>query len=259
MTSSLTVYGFGYVVPHASVGGAEGTSELPKLDLALLERTLRRGLSEVTRLFMHAAKLALADAALDPRTHIERIQVIFGSAFGEIATAEALLAEAYEADSSSPARFRHSVHNTAPGLFSISAKNRQPCTAVAAGWDTVAMGLFEAAAQLADDTERVLLVFAEERVPMALSRDHDHGPLAASLVLGRGNVADRSARARLSLPRRVARTELGIDDGPFAHPLAPLLSLARALEQRGTERLAIGDGDKPWCVDVDSFLAERSP
>ena len=253
MNAPLSVLGFGYVAPHAREAAVEGAGGvgaelervLPALDLALLERTLRRGLSEVTRLFMHVAKLALSDAAADPASRPERVHVIFASAFGEIATAEALLAEAYDENGSSPARFRHSVHNTAPGLLSISVKNHLPCTAVAAGWETVAMGLFEAAAQLATDAERVLLVFAEERVPAALSREHNHGSLAAALVLGRDESARKHARATLSLPRRCSREAQGDQ-----HPLAPVLALARMFEQGASGTLAVSDGDTPWCVQL---------
>jgi hypothetical protein len=251
MIHPLTVLGFGYVAPHAGARAHDAAPEAaPKLDLALLDRTLRRGLSEVTRLFMHAAKLALTDAA----THPDQVHVIFASAFGEIATAEALLAEAYDANGSSPARFRHSVHNTAPGLFSISSKNTLPCTAVAAGWETAAMGLFEAAAQLATDAERVLLVFAEEQVPSALSAEHSHGALAAGFVLGRVDQAGASQppRARLSRLRRAAAGELG-SSIRFDHPLAPVLQLAQLLEARRSGTLAVSDGDTPWCVDVESY------
>jgi hypothetical protein len=257
MIQPLTVLGFGYVGPYA--GAVEprresAESELPKLDLTLLERTLRRGLSEVTRLFMHVAQLALTDAKLAP----DRVQVIFASAFGEIATAEALLAQAFDANASSPARFRHSVHNTAPGLLSISTKNRLPSTAMSAGWETVAMGLFEAAAQLADQADCVLLVFAEERVPLALSAEHDHGPLAAALVLTRAaHDAHASGRATLSRLRRLPRAELAapseleLDD----HPLAPLRALARALERGGRVTLPVSDGATPWCIELDASLA----
>ncbi|MDB4974899.1 MAG: hypothetical protein JWN48_3240 [Myxococcaceae bacterium] len=259
MMPPLTVLGFGYVAPYARDVDARSAleSELPKLDLALLERTLRRGLSEVTRLFMHAAKLALADAQTSP----DQVQVIFGSAFGEIATAEALLAEAYDANGSSPARFSKSVHNTATGLFSISTKNHLPCTAVAAGWETVAMGLFEAAAQLEalhDGVERVLLVFAEERVPLALSAEHSHGPLGAAFVLARGQAQSGRARATLSLPQRGVRSELDVSPRELEnHPLAPVLALAQMLEQQRSGRLIVSDGELPWCIDVAACQSAR--
>lgn len=231
MMQPLFVLGAGSIVP--------ATSADTKLDLGLLERSLRRGLSDVTRLFMHAAKLALDQAALPA----SGMQVVFASAFGEIAVAEALLAEAYDADSSSPARFRNSVHNTAPGLFSISQRDTLPSTAIAAGWDTVAMGLLECSAQLAQGAEHVLLVFAEERVPHSFSPDHPHPQLGAAFVLaGRG-----PARAALrGLRRESSPAEL---DG---HPLAGALALAHMIERGRSGVIALSDGDTPWCVTVES-------
>jgi hypothetical protein len=212
--------------------GAGYVTSVDKLELALLERTLRRGLSEVTKLFMHAAKLALDAAQLDART----MPVIFASAFGEIAVAEALMAEAYERDGSSPARFRNSVHNTAPGLLSISLQNTAPSTAIAAGWETVPMALLEAQAQLAE-CEALLLVFAEERVPHTISDEHKHAQLGAAFVLARsGGTASLRNLRRLAKP-----TE-------NAHPLAGALALARMLEQQRSGTLAISEG---WCIEVE--------
>lgn len=249
MSQPIDILGYGYVAPYARLAdvatGAE--IELPKLDLGLLERTLRRGLSEVTRLFMHAAKLALDDAATPPA----RVHVIFASAFGEIATAEALLAEAYDANGSSPARFRHSVHNTAAGLLSISTKNRLSCTAVAAGWETVAMALCEASAQLATEADQVLLVFAEERVPVALSHEHRHAPLAVSFVLSRPTSAPR--RGRLEHLRRAAQRPPATIFDALDHPLGPALAIAHALEERRAATIAVGDGEMPWCIDVHGW------
>lgn len=248
MIAPLSILGFGHVEldEHAST----------KLDLTLLERTLRRGLSDTTRLFMHAAKLALDDAALAA----EGVHVIFASAFGEIATAEALLREAFDADGSSPARFRNSVHNTASGLLSISTHNQLSSTALAAGWDTVGMALYEASAELAHDAERVLLVFAEERVPLALSPDHPHAPLGVAFVLARHDVQPRRgvlANLRRLLPEHAAQhalqraaSDLAADAPPFVHPLAPALAIARALAAHEACTLAVGDGVAPLCVDV---------
>lgn len=232
-----------HILGIGSVGALPIGEPLPKLDLTLLERTLRRGLSDVTRLFMHAARLALADA----RVEAAQVQVIFASAYGEIATAEALLAEAHDANASSPARFRNSVHNTATGLLSISAQNRLPCTALAAGGDTVAMGLLEAAAQLAAGAERLLLVFAEERVPPAISLEHLHEPLAVALVLGRAGGAE--ARSTLSHLRRAAPVSTLPVPHP-AHPLGPAAGLVQALSQHRSGTLIVGDGENPWCIDV---------
>ena len=245
MMSTLRILGASHVVAPPR----EPATAL-KLDLRLLERTLRRGLSDVTRLFMHAAGMALADAALQASD----VQVIFASAFGEIAAAEALLAEAHDADASSPARFRHSVHNTATGLLSISARSRVPCTALAAGWDTVAMALLEASAVLetsaADDPPRVLVVFSEERVPHALAREHDHPALAAAFVLARHDAAPEPVgRGLLANLRRAPRSAASLASH-LDHPLAPAVGLSEALIQHRSGTLVVGDGDHPWCVDV---------
>src|SRR5204863_8159382 len=142
-----------------------------KPDLALLDKSLRRGLSDVTRMFMHVANLALSRAAVDARD----VHVVFASALGEIATAEAILAQAFDENDASPARFRNSVHNTAPGLFSISTRNTFTHTALAAGYDSVAVGLLEADLLLGDGAQHVLLVMAEEPVPAALCGPQRHG------------------------------------------------------------------------------------
>lgn len=261
MTQSIVVLGVGSVTPLSRAGEQPGQAE--KLDLSLLERTLRRSLSDVTRLFMHAAKQALDDA----RVSAEHTHVIFASAFGEIGAAEALLAEAYDANGSSPARFRHSVHNTATGLLSISTKNQRPCTALAAGWETVPMALFEACAQLASDATPVLLVYAEERVPGAFSEADTHDPLAVALVLARealphtrlrGSLrqlrrAPRGARENDTLSRRPA-SGADSDERDSArlnsHPLAGALTLARKLERGESGTILLSEGARPWCIDL---------
>jgi len=214
-------------------------------DLTLLERSLRRGLSEVTRLFMHAAHRTLLDAeALE-----EHVPVVFGSAFGEIATAEAMLCQAYEDNSASPIRFRQSVHNTGEGLYSISSGNREPATAIAAGWNTVAMALFEATTQLASGASQVLVVLAEEPVPEAMSADHRHGPLAAGLLLS----AEESPRTRAMLhaPRRSDAAGLADPFGREHHPLGPAVCLVRAIERGSPERIIVGEGPAPYCVEIE--------
>ena len=249
MNDTLYVEGFGAITRHATLSDFPSGPrvELPKTDLSLLERTLRRGLSDATRLFLHASRLALVDAGADAA----QLHVVFGSAYGELGTAEALMAQAFEDNSASPARFRHSVHNTAPGLLSISAHNRLPSTAIAAGWDTVAMGLLEATAPLRSGAQRVLLVFAEEPVPEALSSDHAHGPLAVALVLSQ-TLSAKPPRASLSRLVRAPERPVSARD-PFAnenHPLGPALLIAQALEAGRSESIQVGEGPSPWCVEL---------
>jgi hypothetical protein len=248
MMAPLHVSGFAcFCAPGAD--GAPGAREPEKLDLSLLTPTLRRGLSDPTRLFLHVARGALEHARLPAA----QMHVVFASAFGEIVAAEKLMAQAFSENGSSPARFRHSVHNTAAGLFSISTHNRLPATAIAAGWDTPAMGLLEASALLAQGgAEHVLLVFAEEPVPEALSAEHGYPALAAGFVLE--PAASARAHGRIEHLRRAPRPPTGpeLPASLLNHPLAPCVALCRALSARGRVTLAVGEGPEPWCVDVDA-------
>ena len=247
MNELMYVNGMAVMLPRASlVAWPRGeVTPLDKPDLTLLDRSLRRGLSDVTRLFMHVALGALREAhALDSHPH-----VVFASAFGEIATAEAMLAQAFEENSASPVRFRQSVHNTAEGLYSISANNREPATALAAGWNTVAMGLLEARAQLVGGASQVLLVFAEEPVPEALSTEHPHTALAAAFMLSAQ--AGPRTRAALGRVQRRDATDLAESFGTENHPLGPALSLARAIESGLHETVIVGEGSTPYCIAVE--------
>lgn len=244
MIGDLYVRGCASLTPFVSLAdfpdGAR--QELPKPDLGLLAPSLRRGLSDVTRLFMHTAQAALLDA----QCGADQVHVVFASAFGEIGAAEKLIAQAYDENTSSPARFRNSVHNTAAGLLSISAKSLLPSTAIAAGWDTVAMGLLEASSLLDASARPVLLVFAEEQVPAALSAEHQHGALSVAFVLSREQAGNKGCL-------RTLRRAQPMNPGPFRgqnHPLAPSVLLCRALHERSITTVQVGDGAQPWCVDV---------
>lgn len=249
MMDPLYVSGFDwFCAPFAEASPA---GEATKLDISLLAPSLRRGLSDPTRLFMHVAKRALARAQLPAA----QMHVVFASAFGEIAAAEKLMAQTFVENNSSPARFRHSVHNTAAGLFSISTQNQLPATAIAAGWDTPAMGLLEASALLSrGGAAHVLLVFAEEPVPAALSAEQTYPALAASFVLSSAPTAQGHGsieHMRREPGARRVRPE-GLAESALDHPLAPCIDLCRALEAPGRVTLTVGEGPDPWCVDVDA-------
>jgi hypothetical protein len=251
MIAPLHVSGFDW--RYAPVG-----TEAPKADLSLLAPALRRGLSDPTRLFMHVARGALERAQLPAA----QMHVVFASAFGEIVAAEQLMAQAFSENSSSPARFRHSVHHTAAGLFSISTQNRLPATAISAGWDTPAMGLLEAGTLLSHGgAGHVLLVFVEEPVPDALSAEHGYPALAAALVLSPAPTLSPlasprarfdQARGRIEHLRREPRAPNAPPEAGLNHPLAPCVALCRALEARARVTLVVGEGPEPWCVDVDT-------
>ena len=87
--------------------------------------------------------------------------VVFASRWGEIGTTLKLMRQMFEEREMSPAGFSNSVHNAAPGHFSLLTKNHAPYTAIAAAERTYEMGLLEASAY----PGRVLFVYAEEATP----------------------------------------------------------------------------------------------
>jgi hypothetical protein len=248
------IYVAGFACFGAPSSDAEPASEPEKLDLSLLAPALRRGLSDPTRLFLHVARGAIERACVPAA----QLHVVFASAFGEIVAAEKLMAQAFADNSSSPARFRHSVHNTAAGLFSISTQNRLPATAIAAGWDTPAMGLLEASALLAHGgADHVLLVYVEEPVPEALSAEHGYPAIAAGFVLAPSPSAQ--TRGQIGHLRRERDAPQGAELPAvwLNHPLSPCVALCRALSARASVTLAVGKGPEPWCVDVDARKAQE--
>ena len=105
----------------------------------------------------------------------------------------------------SPAGFSASVHNTAVGLHSINNHNTYPCNSIAAGRDTLAMCFIEAAGLLANGAEQVLVVYADDSVPLPLNEYIEdanvlhglaalvHAPKAGELAVGLTQAPAQSA------------------------------------------------------------------
>lgn len=123
----------------------------------VLPMALRRRASAVGQ---RALKTALAvlppDAA--PR-------YVLSSRHGEITRTTGLLTALAEEGEVSPAEFSMAVHHGLAGLLSIQAGNREGHTAVAAGPDSFAYGLIEAAATAAESGKPVLHLHFDEPLP----------------------------------------------------------------------------------------------
>ena len=167
MTHSIGIAGY-------SVWVAQSVDDRP--DVSFVPALARRRLTPVERAAMHVAHGAMSAAnALD-----ERIPVVFASRWGEIGTTFKLIRQFREEGEMSPAGFSNSVHNAAPGAWSLFTKNTAPYTSIAGRERSLECGLLEALAQLlsgaggegAADSRapgaagsRVLFVFAEEATP----------------------------------------------------------------------------------------------
>lgn len=127
----------------------------PRVDF--LPPLLRRRLSSLSRAALAAAYECAAGE--------HGWRTIFASPHGEIHRTVELLGSLADSEPLSPNGFSLSVHNTASGLYAIASGNRAPSSAVAAGRDTLAMALIDAAGWLARGEQRVLLVFGDEPLP----------------------------------------------------------------------------------------------
>jgi len=183
MTREIGISGF-------AVWKAQSEGERP--DVSFVPALARRRLTPVERAALHVAHEAMSSAnAME-----ERMPVVFASRWGEIGTTFKLISQFREEGEMSPAGFSNSVHNAAPGAWSLFTKNTAPYTSIAGRDRSLESGLLEALAQLFDGKEgsRVLFVFAEEATPEFYREDfpavETGSALAAILDMSGGVVVE---------------------------------------------------------------------
>lgn len=137
------------------------TQDIPPSGRALpdvkdLPAGLRRRLSPLGKLALRVAM----DVAAEPS-----LPVVFSSRSGNITQTLGLLKSLAGEEPVSPTGFGMSVHNALAGTLSIITGNREPHTAIAAGRDSLCLGLMEATAMLAEGANAVLLLHCDEPIP----------------------------------------------------------------------------------------------
>lgn len=216
-----------FVRATATWTAERGTPQADLLPVAQRRRCslATRMVAEVTGELV-AKGLVLADAA-----------VVHGTAFGEIATTAELLAMLREGDGElSPLRFAGSVHNTAVGQLAIARGHTGESTTVSAGHHTVAAVWLEAMALLATGAEHVLVVLADEPMPVPLQPHHDG--LAVAIWLSVHDHAPTAGVARWLGAQRdtpaAARVPAPLHDNPirFAWSIAEALQLGHDVRVR---------------------------
>jgi hypothetical protein len=226
VTRELRVLGAGVWTPCAptlaSFLAGEAQLEETRPEAQLLTARMRGRASLLTAMFANVAEQAARNAGLDARA----LPSLFGSAYGEMGTIRALLAQLSAAGDFSPARFQASVHNTAAGQLSIALGNRSFSSSIAAGHDTLAMLWIEACAFLHDRPGRLLVACADEGASPELQPGLTYLPLAAAWVVS--NVAEDCALARLGWPSPVVHSEPG-RSSEQENPCAPALALTRSM------------------------------
>ncbi len=205
MSIELAIGGIGWWSPgvetwpqaRALIAGEQAWPPAPASRPAptLIPANERRRAPETVLLAVAAAEQAIADAGVDATA----LASVFASNFGDLGINDYLCATlAATPDELSPTRFHNSVHNAASGYWSIATGSRRPSTALSAHPWTFAAGLLEAATQVIDDNEPVLLIAYDiaSRGPLADIVDC-RDPFAVALLL------QPSARSANAVPVRI--------------------------------------------------------
>lgn len=162
-----------------------------------LPMPLRRRASPVgQRLLKTALAVPPGDAA--PR-------YVLSSRHGEYGRTKDLLTSLATEGEVSPADFSMAVHHGLAGLLSIHTGNKEGHTAIAAGADSFAYGLMEAAATAAETKKPVLHLHFDEPLP-EIYRPTDDGPESDTVL---ALLLDPLAGSAFSLERTSAQEGTG--------------------------------------------------
>lgn len=142
----------GWPVHEPAVGDFEAD-----LDISFVPAMLRRRMSRLSRLML-AISHGMGDQGVGQ-------PCVFASQHGELKRTTSLLRGIATGELMSPTAFSLSVHNSSIGLRSLVYGDRSAGTAIAAGEQTLAMGLIEALGQLSAGATSVLMVYADEELP----------------------------------------------------------------------------------------------
>ncbi|HEX3694692.1 MAG TPA: beta-ketoacyl synthase chain length factor [Polyangia bacterium] len=212
----------------------------------------RRRSSLLTQMVADVAAQAAAQAGAS----LGRVRVVVGSAFGELGTTVEMLGELTDGGGLSPTRFHNSVHNSAAGALSIAHENRAAAISLAAGNDTVAMALLEAMMIVRErdgDGDPVLLIVADEPLPVVLGAAAGGEPIAGALVLAAPG-SSRTPLTRLTsltAPVSTATTPAAFRPVEVDAPVAAVLPLAAAIRERRAGPILLAPPGMPgWSVTV---------
>lgn len=138
-------------------GAPHANDEEPDSKTSSVPLILRRRISPVGQKALHAA-FGLPD--------VGNARYVLSSRHGEFGRTLTMLTALADKEAPSPADFSLSVHHALVGLLSIAVNNRLGHTAVAAGRESFAYGLLEAATAAAEQPQiPVILLHFDEPLP----------------------------------------------------------------------------------------------
>lgn len=207
---------------------------LPPLKPAKLAPDVRRRTTDHIRIAIEVATEAtqsLGDQARDMAT-------VFATSDSDGAITHDICLEVAKPDPQvSPTRFHNSVNNAPAGYWCMAIGSQAPSTSVAGHDGSAAVGLLEAASQLAVDIPRVLLVTHDAPLPEPLHHARPfHASFGAAFVLSTARTDASLARFELELTgeqRETPLQDIALEQLRQGNPAARTLSLLATLAGNG--------------------------
>jgi hypothetical protein len=216
-----------------------------------LPATERRRATASTRVVLSVAQEALTQAGWDAG----QLSTVFASSSGSADITDELCGMLAAGDTQiSPTKFHNSVHNAPAGYYSIAVQCRAPSVTLG-GYDaSAAMGLLDAAVQVAADDSPLLLVAFDVPYtgPLAQARVIDR-PWGIALALAPAARASTLAALRIQWCAPAPDTPC---TGPAAealrlgNPSARLLPLLEAIGGGRPQQIVLAGNGGALAVDV---------
>lgn len=152
----------------SSLHGSLCIAQDSNLQPTSIQPMLRRRLSKLGKMSLWCVDQAIKEACVAPED-VQTMPCVFASQHGEVGRTTDILQNYVTSGEVSPTAFSLSVHNAVAGIYSIANGMTGNISAVAAGEQTLAMGLLEAASILrAGQYQDVLCVIYDQNIPERL-------------------------------------------------------------------------------------------
>lgn len=205
------------------------------IDISFLARAHRRRLSRTVQLALTAYH--------ECNPEHESLRSVYASRYGEYTRTFGILQDIAKNESTSPAAFSVSVHNTPSGIASIGTANTAPSSTVAANAASFEAGFLEAALQYAESpASDILLIGTDEPLPELYATFSKPQEEAYAFAARLSSTGDRRLALAWQPTGKPGREPDGIGDS--AHSVAQLL-----LEGSGSWSMSDGRLDWEWTVE----------
>ncbi len=253
----LGLWSTGFANPESWCRG-EADHEIERAEAAILEGSLRRRASALTRVSVEVFDQVVQSSGVDP----VRVPTIWATSHGEHGTAIKLLKMMLRGEGKvSPTHFHNSVHNTSSAYASISGGNATASTTLTGGPELVSAAILEAFCLLDAGVDEVIVVLGDEPLQDPFARNDMQQPLAIGFCFAR-NPDD--SNWKISSLRRERLSGVKPHDrlgGLYVSAGLPLLehivtgrpgTIALEIESHG--RSTASENQAVWCVDLDRVV-----